>query len=89
MQKTLPNGKWRKRLKIKALPLFAELHKVRAGNCKIFEIKSRDNYSKFLHRPQNLPFIFPGDFPEQRKDQKLIKIQKQLFSIFAVPRNYS
>ena len=36
MQKTLPNGKWRKRLKIKALPPFAELHKVRAGNCKIF-----------------------------------------------------
>lgn len=36
MQKTLPNGKWRKRLKIKALPPFAELHKVRAGNYKIF-----------------------------------------------------
>lgn len=36
MQRTLPNGKWRKRLKIKALPPFAELHKVRAGNCKIF-----------------------------------------------------
>lgn len=39
MQKTLPNGKWRKRLKIKALPPFAELHKVRAGTCKIFKIK--------------------------------------------------
>ena len=39
MQKTLPNGKWRKRLKIKALPPFAELHKVRAGNCKIFNDK--------------------------------------------------
>lgn len=36
MQKTLPNGKWRKRLKIKALPPFAELHKVGAGNCKMF-----------------------------------------------------
>ena len=36
MQKTLPNGKWRKRLKIKALPPFAELHKVRAGNYKMF-----------------------------------------------------
>ena len=36
MRITLPNGKWRKRLKIKALPPFAELHKVRAGNCKMF-----------------------------------------------------
>ena len=36
MRITLPNGKWRKRLKIKALPPFAELHKVRAGNYKIF-----------------------------------------------------
>ena len=26
------------RLKIKALPPFAELHKVRSGNCKIFII---------------------------------------------------
>ncbi len=38
MRITLPNGKWRKRLKIKALPPFAELHKVRAGNYKIFMI---------------------------------------------------
>ena len=38
MRITLPNGKWRKRLKIKALPPFAELHKVRAGNYKIFHI---------------------------------------------------
>ena len=36
MRRTLPHGKWRKRLKIKALPPFAELHKVRAGNCKMF-----------------------------------------------------
>ena len=41
MQKTLPNGKWQKRLKIKALPPFAELHKVRAGNCKIFDINEK------------------------------------------------
>ena len=40
MRITLPNGKWRKRLKIKALPPFAELHKVRAGNCKIFTLKT-------------------------------------------------
>ena len=40
MQKTLPNGKWRKRLKIKALPPFAELHKVRAGNYKMFSLKT-------------------------------------------------
>ena len=39
MRITLPNGKWRKRLKIKALPPFAELHKVRAGNYKIFNQK--------------------------------------------------
>ena len=38
MRITLPNGKWRKRLKIKALPPFAELHKVRAGNYKIFNL---------------------------------------------------
>ena len=36
MRITLPSGKWRKRLKIKALPPFAELHKVRAGNYKMF-----------------------------------------------------
>ena len=36
MRRTLLNGKWRKRLKIKALPPFAELHKVRAGNRKMF-----------------------------------------------------
>ena len=28
MRTTLPHGKWRKRLKIRALPPFAELHKV-------------------------------------------------------------
>ena len=38
MRITLPSGKWRKRLKIKALPPFAELHKVRAGNYKMFPI---------------------------------------------------
>ena len=37
MRITLPSGKWRKRLKIKALPPFAELHKVRAGNYKMFK----------------------------------------------------
>jgi len=39
MRITLPNGKWRKRMKIKALPPFAELHKVRAGNYKMFKAK--------------------------------------------------
>ena len=39
MRITLPSGKWRKRLKIKALPPFAELHKVRAGNYKMFNAK--------------------------------------------------
>ena len=39
MRITLPNGKWRKRLKIKVLPPFAELHKVRAENCKMFVYK--------------------------------------------------
>ena len=38
MRITLPSGKWRKRLKIKALPPFAELHKVRAGNYKMFDV---------------------------------------------------
>ncbi len=41
MRITLPNGKWRKRLKIKALPPFAELHKVRAGNYKIFIVNQK------------------------------------------------
>ncbi len=39
MRRTLPYGKWRKRLKIKALPPFAEIHKVRVENYKrLFEI---------------------------------------------------
>ena len=36
MRATLPKGKWRKRLKIKAFPPFTELHKVRDEKCKIF-----------------------------------------------------
>lgn len=47
MRTTLPNGKWRKRLKIKALPPFAELHKVRAGNCKIFSLNPNKKFKPF------------------------------------------
>ncbi|MEY8360329.1 hypothetical protein AALA99_15170 [Anaerotruncus colihominis] len=50
MRTTLPNGKWRKRLKIKALPPFAKLHKVRAGNCKIFS-KNLSNFGKTIVFP--------------------------------------
>ena len=54
MRRTLLNGKWRKRLKIKALPPFAELHKVRAGNYKMFEVNYRQNsiYYKFMIQRQ-------------------------------------
>lgn len=71
MRITLPNGKWRKRLKIKALPPFAELHKVRAGNCKIFVAKF------FLENSDENHPVTAGDITDYLKNECGIEAERR------------
>jgi len=61
MRRTLPYGKWRKRLKIQALPPFAEIHKVRVENCKRFIINAVEGYHRVVRKFTKTKAIFPTD----------------------------
>ena len=85
MRITLPNGKWRKRLKIKALPPFAELHMVRAGNCKIFRLHNDFNISASMSRQSNYNNLFITISPLGWRNKDFCSTRKMFCPKFYFP----
>lgn len=55
----MAHGKWRKRLKMQAMPPFAKIHKVRVETCITFLLKKtmfKKNLFKLINKPNKEAF---------------------------------